>query len=408
MAETSTPHEAERQRVFISFSTADLQRVQGLNKFLKALGYEVFLSDESILPGMRWEDTLEEALRAADVLLLFWTRHAAQSEWVEREYKLFATQFPNRLLVPILVDTTPLPKILQHLQYSDLSFCPLLNDLFTIVRTLKNAGVGKRKIRAAVLQRLKEEGVELRRDERNRLFGLFGISVLTMVPLYFLLHKRDLLVDFLQRKCALLVDKTSSLADEVAQKIVSLPAAYYYTAGVAITAGFITCHTGFWGRGLEGPFIEFIEKMKAEAATGHIPVTEVINRIIRHDEEGKARQATGLQQPELFPVPVHLNQSGNDTCDSQGKICVSMSRSRIYDENLKFFGYSTPPCTAKVIRQSSCVQIFQTDYAIKGIVVRRSPEADEGVLDASGADSFCMRDQQGKQGIYHFANCVNP
>lgn len=116
----------------------------------------------------------------------------------------------------------------------------------------------------------------------------------------------------------------------------------------------------------------------------------------------------GILAPDLFPVAIGVDQSGNDACDSQGMICVSVSRTRILDVKRKFFGYSTPTCSAKVIRDASCRQDFKTDYSMKGIVLRRSPEADEGVLDLSGSDHFCLGSDQGKQGIYKFANCVKP
>jgi hypothetical protein len=86
-----------------------------------------------------------------------------------------------------------------------------------------------------------------------------------------------------------------------------------------------------------------------------------------------------------------------------------MLRHPLLDVNRKFFGYSTPPCTATVIREARCLEPFQTDYAVKGVILRRSPEADEGAQDPSpGTDFFCLSAEQGKQGIFQFANCVKP
>jgi hypothetical protein len=292
---------------------------------------------------------------------VFWTRHAAQSKWVRREYESFDTQFPARPLVPILGDTTSLPERLRERQYSDLfnlidlSFVPLLNELFAMVRRLANAGVGKPEIRAAILQRLREEGIELPRDKRNRLFRLFGIPSLVMVLLYVPHRWFNRLVDFLERK-----------RDRVVDQFAAVPAAYYYSAGAALTAGFIVCN------------------------------------VVPKDRPFDWR-------PNLIEVDVHLDQSGNDACDSKGMICVSMSRAPLYDVNRKFFGYSTPTCTATVIREPSCLQPFQTNYAVKGVILRRSPEADEGAQDPSpGTDFFCLEVEQGKEGIFQFANCVKP
>jgi hypothetical protein len=216
MADTSTPHAAERPRVFISYRHAARQRVAGLGSLLKALGHHVFRDDQEIRAGRRWEDELAAGLQAADVLLVFWTRHAARSDWVYREYETFAREFPDRPLVPVRGDTTTLPPRLQVRQYAD--FCPLLNDLFDTVRELKATRVGNRQIRAVVLNRFQAEGIERPPDRHNLVFGLFGIPGWVMLPLYSLLRWRDLLAD-----------KIVGLADEMAQQLAPLPPASYYT-----------------------------------------------------------------------------------------------------------------------------------------------------------------------------------
>src|SRR5882724_189102 len=225
MAEPSTPHEAARPRVFISYSRTDRRRATGLAVLSQALGHHVFIDHRSIVGGRRWRDALEEGLQRADVLLVFWTRHAKRSTWVRWEYERFDTRFPDRPLVPVLGDRTPLPDRLQARQSSDLRppIKPLIQELSDTVRTMKARGASMRQIRAAVLQRLEAEGITLRRDQRHRLFGLFRILPWAMVPLYvlvdqrdrlvdFLQHQGDHLVDFLQHQGARLVDETLTLA----------------------------------------------------------------------------------------------------------------------------------------------------------------------------------------------------
>lgn len=340
MTEAAERQNAKGQRIFISYSRADRQRVAGLASLLEALEHHVFVDRRAIRAGRRWRTVLEQELQAADVLVVFWTRHAARSDWVRREYESFETQFPDRPLVPVIGDTTPLAKSLQARQLSD--FCPLLNELLATVRDLEEMGVGKRDIRAIVLKRLEEEGIKLPKDKRNRLFGLLGVVGIASTPLHFLQLRRDLFAD----------------------RVSAVPTTYYYTAGAAATAGIITCHA------LPG--------------------------------------GGDIMAPDLFPVAISAGQTGNEACDSQGMICVSVSRSRIIDVEDRFFGYSTPPCTARVTRQSSCRSDYNTDFALKGVVLRRSPDADEGVQDASGSDHFCLGNDRGRQGIYEFANCVKP
>lgn len=345
MSEAAEPQNLKGQRIFISYSRADRQRVAGLASLLEALEHHVFVDQRSIRPGKRWQEMLEQELGAADVLLVFWTRHAARSDWVRREYESFETRFPDRPLVPVIGDTTPLAKALQARQLSD--FCPLINELLATVRDLEEKGVGKREIRAVVLKRLEEEGIKLPKDKRNRLFGLLGVVGVAAAPLQFLQFGRDLLAD----------------------KVSTLPSAYYYTAVGAGAAGFLACHA------LPG------------------------------DQVGRA---DFIPAPDLFPVPIRVGQTGTAACEAEGMICVSVSRTSILDVEQKFFGYSTPPCSARVTREFSCRADFNTDFAMTGVVLRRSPDADEGVQDLSGFSHFCLGYDQGRQGIYPSANCVKP
>jgi hypothetical protein len=132
-------------------------------------------------------------LTAADVLLVFWTRHAARSEWERQECETFDDRFPARPLMPIRGDQTPLSKTLRSRQASD--FCPLINELLALVRDLEAKGVGKREIRAALLRRREEEGIHPSPDNRRRLLVLFGIVGLTMAPLHFLEQQREALAE---------------------------------------------------------------------------------------------------------------------------------------------------------------------------------------------------------------------
>jgi hypothetical protein len=452
MAEPSTPLEAARPRVCISYSRADRRRATGLAVLSEALGHHVFIDHRSIVGGRHWRDALEEGLQQADVLLVFWTRHARRSNWVRWEYERFDTQFPDRPLVPVLGDRTPLPDRLQARQSSDLSppIKPLIKELSDTVRTMKANGSSMRQIRAEVLQRLEAEGIILRRDQRHRLFGLFEIFGLALVPLYFLVDQRDRLVDFLQHQRDRLVDQSFALT----AKLSALPPAYYYTAGVAITAGFLTCHgvaRGFdtiaYKKGHQAAQVAALSERQAvidaevkarvaqEIAQARRELEDTLSRRqAALDTEVKARVAQEIAQaqrqlhdtfeerlkarsralvPNFFPVDVRLNQSGTDACHAQGMVCVWMSPAlRIQDVNGKFFGSSIPPCSATVVRESaipfsSCSRNFQTNYALKDVEVRRSPRADAGVQDLS-RDHFCLSDEKGKQGIYQFANCVKP
>lgn len=73
------------RRAFISYSSKDrvevLKRVQGIRQ----TGITVFQDILDLEPGMRWEKALYREIDNCDVLYLFWSTSAAQSEWVKKE-----------------------------------------------------------------------------------------------------------------------------------------------------------------------------------------------------------------------------------------------------------------------------------------------------------------------------------
>ncbi len=364
MNETSVNIGQNSQKIFISYSRADRQRVLGLAVLLEGLNHKVFIDQPSIRAGERWNKKLEEEIKSADILLVFWTRHAAKSKWVRREYEQFIAHSPDRNIVPTLGDTTPLNDTLSVYQYAD--FCPLINELLSTVGDLEEKGVSKREIRTVVSKRLEEEGIELPPDKRNRIFGMLGVIGLTTVPLHLLLVGSDWLVD----------------------KAVGLPSAYYYTAGAAAALGMIICHS----------LTVAIDGRSGSEQTPDIykvPITQT------PDIDPTAI----MQTPDIYKVDIELYQSGTMACDAKDMICVSVSRGEALDTEGKFFGYITPTCSAKIISKPSCKD---TSYAINEIVVRKSPNADADVEDLSGESYACLISERGKQGAYQSANCVEP
>jgi serine/threonine protein kinase len=74
-------------RAFASYASIDrgevLRRVQGI----QAAGTSVFLDVIHLRAGEAWEPALYSEIDACDGFYLFWSRNAAKSEWVEREWR---------------------------------------------------------------------------------------------------------------------------------------------------------------------------------------------------------------------------------------------------------------------------------------------------------------------------------
>ena len=61
---TEADSEAPRRSVFISYSTSDRPRVDGLERLLELFGHKVFIDYRSIKLGRTWEAEIDRALEA--------------------------------------------------------------------------------------------------------------------------------------------------------------------------------------------------------------------------------------------------------------------------------------------------------------------------------------------------------
>jgi len=105
-------------KVFISYSHRDTVLVEPVVSLLRATkGSPVFQDRDTIKPGTKWRGEIDKALETADLVLVFWCGHAQASPEVQREYSTAVNNQKN--VVPLLIDSTPLPKELAEFQFID-------------------------------------------------------------------------------------------------------------------------------------------------------------------------------------------------------------------------------------------------------------------------------------------------
>ena len=99
-------------QVFISYATEDRQRVQPLVELLEAEGLTVWW-DRRIETGSSWDKVIERELDAAACVVVVWSAHSVDAEWVRNE----ATEAADRgVLVPIQIDEARLPLAFRRMQ----------------------------------------------------------------------------------------------------------------------------------------------------------------------------------------------------------------------------------------------------------------------------------------------------
>jgi adenylate cyclase len=100
-----------RYDAFISYSREDLPRVQPLVDELRRRWYRVFFDVESIVVGDKWKERLERSISASRVLILCWSEHARDSDYINFEYSRAAVL--HKVVLPWQLDQTPLPKMVE-------------------------------------------------------------------------------------------------------------------------------------------------------------------------------------------------------------------------------------------------------------------------------------------------------
>lgn len=122
--------------VFISYKREERERCAEIYERLKALKLEVWF-DARLEPGTRFDDEIEQAIRAARAVLVLWSPAAARSEWIRNE----ATVGKSRnVLSSAFIQPVELPIAFLSTQTEDLSQPHFRDDSPGWLSTLRRLG----------------------------------------------------------------------------------------------------------------------------------------------------------------------------------------------------------------------------------------------------------------------------
>lgn len=117
------------RRIFASYSHRDTAVVESCETAARTMG-DQFLRDVSLLQaGVEWDPRLIQAINDADVFQLFWSKRAAQSQFVAREWQHALKLLPSRpnFIRPVYWSSPlyPTPPELNSLHFQQLSLSTL-------------------------------------------------------------------------------------------------------------------------------------------------------------------------------------------------------------------------------------------------------------------------------------------
>jgi hypothetical protein len=119
-------------KVFISYSTKDLQTVNIVRSMLSTTAVEVFVAEYNVAPGAPLAQVIINEIKACDLFILLWSHNSRTSEWVPQEIGIAKAE--NKKIIPVLLHPgLPLPGFISDLKYLDVPKNP--QDAFTWLRS---------------------------------------------------------------------------------------------------------------------------------------------------------------------------------------------------------------------------------------------------------------------------------
>lgn len=113
--QTQTKKQPNRTiKVFISYSHFDENIALAIEDILRKVNLDVFLAKTNIQDGHRWPKEIEKNLVDCNAMVLLWSQHAADSEWVESE-RTYVKQQKKKIFI-VQLDSTPIPPLLANIQ----------------------------------------------------------------------------------------------------------------------------------------------------------------------------------------------------------------------------------------------------------------------------------------------------
>ena len=111
-----------KKLVFISHNSKDKETAREIGLFLTSEDVNVWFDEWEINYGASIPRAINKGLNDCTHLLLLWSEHAQTSKWVEAELNSIinsqlSTQSGPVKIIPLCLDDTPLPQLINHHRY---------------------------------------------------------------------------------------------------------------------------------------------------------------------------------------------------------------------------------------------------------------------------------------------------
>ena len=105
-------------RVFVSYSTDDLNFVQDFVQTLMSNGVDIWWDKSSLQGGDDWQEDIEQAIENCEIYMVLLSPNSIRSDWVKKEYTCAMDR--NKEVIPILYQDCKVPIALIDINYIDI------------------------------------------------------------------------------------------------------------------------------------------------------------------------------------------------------------------------------------------------------------------------------------------------
>jgi hypothetical protein len=146
---------------FLSHNRADKQTARSLGAQLQLAGASIWFDEWGLRAGDSIPGKVNEALARVDCVILLWSEDASTSNWVRAELEAGIQRGlaeDSLRVIPVILDDTPLPPLLQPLRWVDLR----PGDIAEAVTEVMGFANDRERIKA-IQETLEEAHIEARR-----------------------------------------------------------------------------------------------------------------------------------------------------------------------------------------------------------------------------------------------------
>lgn len=103
-------------KIYFSYNHRDADSTRELVEYLRNAGHTILIDESELTPGTNWRDTLNRALRSADVFVVVISENSLGSSHVMSEIgmaRAYVAEYGRALFVPVLLDEVAIPPSIQ-------------------------------------------------------------------------------------------------------------------------------------------------------------------------------------------------------------------------------------------------------------------------------------------------------